>query len=299
MKNIYKLLLILLFIGFSFIGLTCTQNVDESATDSSAINLIMQDFAFAMVDSIKSGWVTFRMDNRGEELHEFFMHRLPDDISFEEMHAQVVMPMDSLQRLLLEGEIDSSQHQKAVQQAYPQWISNLRPYGGGGHISPGKMAETTMKLDPGNYVMTCFINSPNGRRHLFQGMIKPVVVKEDSSNSAIPEPDVEVTNAGSDITMNGSFGTGKQTMALQVQESSEEDSVSYSTAFLIRLNESTDIEDLDNYFQKPHQFEVLGGTLGVPSGQKSFVSAELNPGNYVWIFPNEQAGKKLREFTVE
>lgn len=299
MRTTSKFILGLLFIAFVFIILTCTQKKNDEIIESSVVNLRLDDFAFGIVDSINSGWVTFRMENHGQENHEFFMHRLPDDISFEKMYNQIVLPLDSLQRLLIEGEIDSSQYQNAVAQTYPKWISNLKPYGGGGHISPDRISETSLKLHPGNYVMTCFINSPNGRGHLFQGMVKPITVTEDSSTSKNPEPDVELTSTGSNITMDGTFGSGEQTMALHVQDPSEQDSISYPSAMLFRLDENTDKEDLQNYMTNPHQFEVLGGTIGVPTGQKSYVSSELTPGDYVWAFPNEQAETKFEEFTVK
>ncbi|MDZ7692167.1 MAG: hypothetical protein U5K69_13715 [Balneolaceae bacterium] len=78
------------------------------------MDLLLVDFTFGGPESIPSGWTTLRMHNKGSETHEFVLHRLPDSISYNDMHRQVIQPMDSLEQLLHDGKIDSARRQKAL-----------------------------------------------------------------------------------------------------------------------------------------------------------------------------------------
>lgn len=169
----------------------------------------MGDYVFGTPASIPSGWVTFQMENVGEETHEFVLQHLPEDKTFEDLRSEVIEPLDSLQQLLIEGAIDSTEYEKATQQALPEWISEVENVGGGGNVGPGQTAQTTLELEPGEYAMICFIPSPNGRRHAFQGMVRPITVTEASSEAEAPEADVTIRSAGREISIEDPFSPGE------------------------------------------------------------------------------------------
>ena len=295
-----KCIIGILIIISGLLSLSCSGSGDSETMDSNEVDVVMNDYAFAVVDSVSSGWTTFKMDNRGQETHEFIMQRLPENKSYQDLHTEVIQPLDSLQQLLLEGTIDSSEHEKAVPKTLPDWIGKLESIGGGGLISPGEVSRITLNLDPGNYAMSCFIPSPNGRRHVFQGMIRSITVAGNSSEPAKPQPDVTVTSSGDDITVDGSLFFGTNTIAFHVVEPDSEDTSSYSSMYLAypldpmqRVKEFRDVDTHDP------PSDLIGGTLGVPEGDTSFVTVELTtPGTYNFVFPHGDKKTILKEITV-
>lgn len=280
---------IIAILGISLVlFISCSNTGDSEAENANEVDVVMDDYAFAVVDSIPSGWTTFKMDNRGQETHEFALYRLPEDKSYQDLYREIIQPADSLQQLLLEGTIDSTEHEKALAQAYPEWLEELESVGGGGLITPGEVSRTSIKLDPGSYEMSCFIASPNGRRHLYQGMTRSITVTKDSSEPAKPQPDVEVTSSGDDIAVDGSLGFGPNTIAFHVAEPDSEDTDPYSSMYLAEpldpMQQDKQLRDFDTHDPPT---ELVGGALAIPAGDTSFVTVDLTtPGVYTMVFPH-------------
>lgn len=296
-----KCIIGILIITSGLIMFSCSGSGDRETMDSNEVDVVMNDYAFAVVDSIPSGWVTFKMDNRGEETHEFALYRLPEDKSYQDLHREIIQPADSLQQLLLEDSIDSTEHEKALAQAYPEWLEELESVGGGGLISPGEVSQTSIKLDPGSYEMSCFIASPNGRRHLYQGMTRSITVTKDSSEPAKPKPDITVTSSGDDITVDGSLDFyGTYTIAFNVVEPDTEDTEPYSSMYLAEpLDHMQSVTEFRDFDIHDPPSDLMGGALGVPAGDTSFVTVELTaPGAYNLIFPHGDKKTKVKEATV-
>lgn len=62
----------------------------------------------------------------------------------------------------------------------PEWYSEVQFLGGPGLISPEATAETTLKLEPGTYLMECYVKMSNGVFHSTMEMLRDFVVSTDN-----------------------------------------------------------------------------------------------------------------------
>ncbi|MDZ7692166.1 MAG: hypothetical protein U5K69_13710 [Balneolaceae bacterium] len=171
----------------------------------------------------------------------------------------------------------------------------------GGLISPGQQSNITLNLDPGSYVMSCFIPSANGHSHRSQGMVRPITVTERSPRETAPEEDVMITSSGHDITQEGKLGFGQQTVAFHVEKPPADSINPYSGMSLAQLTDPMDQqEDLRDFEPNPPSIPILGGALAIPPGDTAYVSVKLTvPGPYSLVFTNMEDQPKLREFVVK
>lgn len=270
-----------------------------AATTPSVIDLTMVDYAVAAPSSIPSGWSTFRMENMGQETHEFVLGRLPEGKTFSDVQDEYLEPIDSLDQLRQEGTIDSTEFMDEVEQIRPNWVGDVERIGGGGLIGPGETAKITLNVKPGEYHMSCLVSSANGRSHLLQGMVRGLTVTDASSNVSPPDADATVHSKGSSVTVNGTLRSGEQTVAVHVEEPQGTLEEPYSSAMLARLGPETDPEDLHEFDANPPPTDFLGGALAVPTGQTAYVTVDLEPGRYAWLLPHSEEDTIVKEFTVE
>ena len=60
-------------------------------------------------------------------------------------------------------------------------------------MSPKTTSGTTIKLDPGYYIMECYVKMPNGKFHTGMGMAKAIIVTEKNSGFTPPEANINIT----------------------------------------------------------------------------------------------------------
>ena len=59
-------------------------------------------------------------------------------------------------------------------------------------VDPGVAGNATFEMQPGSYVMVCFLPAPDGQPHLAKGMIQPFTVKASSDDADFPAADVRL-----------------------------------------------------------------------------------------------------------
>ena len=132
----------------------CQSSGDEPASESGppVVEVTMMDYAFQAPDTIRSGWTTFQVANKGKEHHHYHLHPLPDGRTAKDLRA-FFATVDSLRQLLRAGTIDSSEARRAYERVVPDWVKpqnlNLKNRGGIGLLAPGRTARNTVKLEPG------------------------------------------------------------------------------------------------------------------------------------------------------
>lgn len=93
--------------------------------------------------------------------------------------------------------------------------------GGAGITSPGRSVGTWVRLEPGEYAMECYAQSPEGTFHWELGMLRPLIVTEEDSGLEPPEADARITLSNYDIEVDGSIDTGERTFEVHVAENPE------------------------------------------------------------------------------
>ena len=101
-----------------------------AAATPHVVDLTTTEYAFSAPDTIAAGWTTFRMANRGEELHYGHIVRLDPGHSVEDLVAA---------------------YAEAIRTSgpRPKWVTR---FGGPGGTAPGGTSTVTQFLEPGTYV---------------------------------------------------------------------------------------------------------------------------------------------------
>lgn len=296
MRPFYCFVSCLLIIAFLS---SCSTSPDQKVT-----KVVAKDFLFETENQIESGWNTFRFINMGHADHFFLLNKLPDTISYTQYRTEVGVPFETVLDSLLAG-MSQKDAVGLLMELVPQWFfTSVVQMGGTGIIGPGKSTEVTMKLDPGTYVMECYIKE-KGDFHSTLGMIRSLKVLETSTGMEPPEPDYELTLTNFKYQSKGELGTGENIVAVHFKEQPQ--NAMGNDVQLIRMDESTNIDSVVSWLnwmnpkgmEPPAPAEFLGGSQEMPVGYTSYFKVNLQPGNYAWVGETSAAKGMVMEFSVE
>jgi len=278
------------------------QSNGSYVVEMSAVETSPDNFAFLAPPEIPSGWITFRMKNEGEQPHFLLLRRLPDGITFGDYTAEVSRPFEALYARYQAGEMEGTEMLEDLGGALPAWFASSPAMGGVGLTAPGRTAQATVLLQPGDYVMECYVVSPEGKFHSSLGMLRPLTVTSDSSGTSPPEADVEITLSNYELVVEGELTRGEQIVRVYVRDRAE--GLVGHNVHLARLDEGTRIEDVVKWMdwvdalRPPAPVEFLGGTEEVPPGYATFLTVNLEPGRYAWISEGYGDRGMVKEFTI-
>lgn len=267
------------------------------------VDVLAEDYAFQAPDSVPSGWVTFRLDNTGEETHFMILHRLPDGHTYEEYLLEVATPFGEVWEPLGAGEIDKAEAMQRLGELLPAWFWSAKQMGGPGLIAPGGVAQATLNLEPGNYVMECYMKTPEGVFHGEEGMMRPLVVTERSSGAAEPEADIELTLTTAGFAARGDLTPGRHTVAVRFEEHPE---AGFGNDVHVARLDGAEAAPLVTWMdwmnaeglQNPAPVAFVGGTQEMPQGYTAYFTIDLEPGEYAWISESPDTREMVEAFTV-
>jgi len=167
----------------------------KSEKKDNAIEIITEVMDFQMVDEIPSGWHTFRYINKSNETHFFLLDKYPEGKTIKDMELEVAPTFQRGMDLINEGKTEEGY---AEFNKLPAWFFEVVYSGGSGLISPGHTSETTLKLEPGYYVVECYVKMANGVFHSTMGMVKELIVTDSSSNNLPLTPNVKISISSTD-----------------------------------------------------------------------------------------------------
>lgn len=287
-----------------------TGAVDAAPAETEAprayvVDVVAEDYAFQSPDSILSGWITFRMHNEGEETHFIYLTRLTGGHTYEEYVTQVGAPIADLMDRQAAGELTQEEVLEGLGAEIPAWYwTEAAPRGGPGMAAPGLISQATVRLEPGLYVMECFMKTPEGVLHWVEGMIRPLVVTAEASGAPAPEADLHMTLRADTFIVEGDLTPGVHTVALTFEEQPE---VGFGNdVHLARLEPGMDAESLLPWLdflnppglRNPAPVSFLGGSQERPEGHTLYFTVQLDPGRYAWTSEGPEARRMVREFTV-
>jgi hypothetical protein len=245
------------------------------------VTITATDYAFGAPDTIVAGLTTFKLVNRGKEPHQAVIVGASDH-SFAELEAGA---MGTDPRL-------------------PDWL--VFPAGPGVAVG-GDSSNATAHIPAGNYLIACFILSPDGKPYVVKGMMRRlVVVPAPTGTVAAAEPtaDVTVTLADYSFTLSKPLTAGTHTIRVvnrgpQVHELAFEQLGPGNTLVDWRRWAAAGAKGMGP--SKP-----LGGFIGPNVGAVGWVTVTLAPGRYLLTcyVPDAKDGKPhvmhgmVREITV-
>lgn len=286
---------------------------DQTPTETAenVLELDIVGMSFVGPSEIGSGWTTVRISNTSGMAHFGLVYRLPEGVTAEMVSDQVVKPFQDSLTASLEGDFDKAAQ---IMGTMPAWVGDLLYLGGPGMFSSGVVAEATMQLEPGNYIVECYVKS-NGVQHNYHpepgqhGMVHPLTVTDANPGMAAPDASVtlNITNSGYDIA-DGAFVPGANMVEVNFLEQKLYNNFIGHDAHVFRIDPETDIAATTKWIdffpmdgqQTPAPAHFVGGIHDMPEGSTAYFRVDLEPGDYgiVAEIPNAQASGFYTRFSV-
>ena len=236
-----------------------------SAATPNMVTFTAREYAFEGPDSIPAGLTMFHLNATGQELH----------------HLQI---------LKLEQGKTIADFQAALKAGGPPptWAV---PYGGVNPPVPGGTTMSTQTMEPGNYVVVCFIESPDKVPHIAKGMTKPLTVTP-VANANMTEPTADVTMTLNDYTFTLSKPLAAGRQMIKVENGAQQP----HEVVLVQLDSGKTIEDVGKWAESmkgPPPGKPIGGIPAFVPGKNTYFEVNLAPGDYglICFVPDAKDGK--------
>lgn len=296
-----------LWFSFQYTGMAFQQTT-PGKTDPEVVEIISTGMNFQSPSEITSGWTTFRYINKTEDTQFFVLEKMPLGKSIEDTRNEVIPVFSQAMDMINSGNADQG---FAGFDELPAWFFDVEFTGGPGLVSPGRTAETTLKLEPGTYVIACYVKMPNGQFHSALGMITQIVVTDEVNETSAPVATGEITiSSERGIEFEGIVLPGLHTFAVNFEDQTAHEHFLGHDVHLIRIDPGTDLAELNSWMNwadpngfmtpTPQGVTFLGGTQEMPAGNTSYFHAEISPGEYALIseVPDPESKNMLVRFRV-
>jgi hypothetical protein len=311
-NNVFKpLSLLFVFLMISITFQSCKTDKKETKAEiekENVIDILTENMDFQMPDTIPSGWVTFRYKNASPQTHFFLIDKYPDSIRLQNVIDEVGPPFDNGMKLITEGKMDEAYAEFGK---LPKWFGEAKYLGGSGLISSNQEAQTTVKLDPGYYIIECYLKMSNGVFHTSMGMAKAVIVSAKNSGNLEPKADIEIDISSTEgIVFNDSISSGKHTFSVFYKDQIVHENFLGHDINIAKLEDGANLDDLNNWMNwadpkgliepAPKGILFLGGLNNMSAGDKGYFTVTLEPGKYVFVaeVPNPASKNMLKIFEV-
>lgn len=233
------------------------------AAEARVVQVTGEDFKFDAPDIIPAGLTEFRFMNKGPSLHHMAILQLKDGKTIDDLRAVLANPGPP-----------------------PSWVKEM---GGPNAPDAGREANATLMLEPGNYVLICFVDL-GGPPHFAKGMIRPLRVVPAKSAATRPKADVTLNLVDYNFALSSPIKAGTRT--IRVHNAAKQ----HHEIELIQLNPGTTQADFMKWMDKmegPPPAKAIGGIAGIEPGMTEYFTAAFTPGNYILMcfLPDARDGK--------
>jgi len=275
--------------------IACLASMAASASTQAqqprVVEVRAYDYGFRSPPTVAAGTITFRFTNDGREVHHLWIVQLNEGKT----------PTDFMKAMNAWG--------SALKM--PQWALDV---GGPNNVGSGQTADGTMTLDPGTYMLVCWVQSPDGRPHVMKGMVKSLrvtaaagtsVAQQGAPATAEPTPDVVMTLDDYSFDVSAPITAGRRTIRFENRASQSHEAV------IAKLHADKTLMDaviwMNNGQAGLAPVDMLGGASGIAKGRHMLITANFTPGKYVLLcfIPDAKDGKPhsahgmAKEITVE
>ena len=220
------------------------------------VDVIASDYAFELgSDVVAAGPVTFTLINQGAEPHQIQFAAVPEGFT----------AADFVETLQAEGELAAFQ--------------DFTWAGGVNAVEPGTSQVATADLEPGHYVVLCFIPTPgeHGTPHLAMGMIDELDVVDTGEVAPAPLPVATVELTDFAIAIPDRFTGGVVEVVNNGSANPE--------LILMRFHDGKSLADLAAWSQAgmppERPFDYAGGVGAIAPGRTTWTTLSLESGDYV------------------
>jgi hypothetical protein len=277
---------------------------------------------------IPSGWTTFRFTNASPVDHFFLIWRYPEDGKaaaraanqslLDHWFERVAGAFDGFDAYLA-GEVSLEAYTSGLvarlQENAPWFLDpGATPMGGPGITAAGATSATTVHLEPGEYIVECYVRDENGVFHTAAGMIDHMTVTEAISGAGAPAAAARVAISSTEgIRVDVPPGTGPQVIEVHYEDQAIYSHMlghnvqlarlpdDYDDALLAELSRWLDWTELEGLVNRaPGGVRFVGGVMEMAAGATGYLHVDLEPGVYAWIaeVPEPAEHGMLKVFTL-
>lgn len=303
-----------LYVLFSLALLSCksdkkvSNEINLFEEEDHVVQIVTENMDFQMKDTIKSGWNTFRYKNLSPQTHFFLIEKYPEGKTSNDTKNLIAPVFESAMTLIMEGKNEEGFAEFAK---LPEWFSEVQFLGGSGLLSPNQTGVTTFYLEPGNYIVECYVKMSNGVFHTSMGMTKDLVVSNEVSGIEEPISKIDISISSDEgIVLKDSLSPGKQIFSVFYKDQTLHEHFVGHDVNLVKLGEEADLQELENWMNwadpqgliepAPNAVIFMGGVNDMPADSTGYFTATLDPGNYAFIaeVPNASGKNMLKTFVI-
>ncbi|HEV8266266.1 MAG TPA: hypothetical protein VGQ06_15065 [Gemmatimonadales bacterium] len=235
-----------------------------AAPGPNVVTITATDYAFGAPDTIPAGLTTFRMVNHGREPH------------------QAVIAGASGKTW---GELEAAMRSL---DAFPAWLTFPA---GPGVVIGGDTSNATAHLAPGNYLIMCFIASPDGQMHVAKGMYRHLVVVAGAARASEPRADIRARLSDYAFTLSAPLTAGTHTIRV------ENAGPQLHELAIEQLAPGKSLADWQQWaaggMKAAPPTRPVGGFIGPDVGKVGWFTVTLAPGKYLLTcyVPDAKDGK--------
>jgi len=244
------------------------------------ITVHAKDYSLVAPKTIKSGTSTWHLVNDGKELHHLAITKLDKGKTMADYIAFLKKPGPP-----------------------PNWAHDV---GGPNPALPGGSVDATLTLEPGEYIVACYINSPGDPApHAMKGMMAQVTVLPEKTDGVEPAADVTIRTNDYTFTLSKPLTGGHHVIAVA------NDAAQSHEVVFVELAPGKTIVDVSNWVEKdlmkgPPPGKPIGGIAAIEKGRTGYFPIDLKPGKYglICFVPDAKDGKghstkgMVKEFTI-
>jgi hypothetical protein len=216
------------------------------------------EYAYVMPDTVDGGVVRMEFASVGTQPHEYAMGRLLPGKTLADFRRE-----------LSDGD-----------ESGPASSTDV---GGVPLLSAGRQVTITRALEPGTYVLVCFVPAPDGKTHFQHGMVRTFEVEGDSG-ADLPDADGTIV-AEDDRYEVPELEAGTRTIELRNAASSERE------FNLVRIKPGKTLGDAETWFRAGQKgtapLDFLGAMQSIPSATSVFLTVDLDTDGQYVVFEGE------------
>ncbi len=249
----------------------------SSSTGAPLLRVVANDYSLTVASPPHAGLVIVRLVNHGHEMHHLELSPVSDSLSLRNYYELATADQPS---------------------------PLIHDVGGPNLTSPGDSSEIVLRLSPGRYILTCWVNAADGNPHIMRGMMAEVRVGRVLAELPTPTADVKISASDYKFVVDGQLRSGANVVTFENAGPQEHD------IQFLRLNGGESIASIAEWAKRggigaPTR-SVVGGSSGIDVGRQLWFTLTLHPGRYaIFCFvPDGKDGKMhllhgmLREVTI-
>jgi len=266
---------------------------------SHVVEIDALDYAFRVPDEVPSGWVTISFTNHGDEQHFLYIAELPEGKTADDYVVDLTMNLDVAWSAVRDHGMDPDDARRLISSF--GWWSPALDQGGAGITAPGRTTELTLYLEPGRYVLDCYLKTEAGEFHTMEGMAHELVVTDNVAAVAPPDPDVEVALFNDRMEVSGDLTAGRRTVSVAMAEGRGQ------TVHVARMGPGDEVQEVVDWMRwlepgglmAPGPVEFVGGVHRMPEGGTAYFVIDLEPGRYLFVSQYGAHQGVLQEVTID